>query len=799
MQNINHFHFVHCNIIFNILSYSKTDCMKTAIILFFFVFVAWTANSQEMYQRAKVSGSNDFLNTIGSLGIPVEGEIKKGEYLICDFSQIQIQKMRDAGLTVEVIIPDVQQHYTKQNQSDNQRSVRNTGCFEIPDYSIPSHFNHGSMGGFLTLTELYAELDEMRSVFPSLISARLIVDTIHTIGGRQLYYVKISDNPDVDETEPEVMFLALNHAREPMAMQQEIFFMWYLLENYATNPEIQYLLQNTEIYFIPCVNPDGYEYNRTTNPSGGGMWRKNRRNNGDGSYGVDLNRNYGYQWGLDDIGSSPNGSDETYRGDSAFSEAETQAVRNFTLAHDIKLIQDYHTYSNVILYSWGYEDMPTPDDLLYRTYSSYMASENSFAYGTPMQCIGYNANGGSFDWYYGEQTAKDKIIAWGPEVGDPADGFWPAASLIDDLCKLYVAENLYMVRFACKYAEVKDLSDVAIEMYDNIPFSIQRLGLDSPAVYTVTLTSLTPNATVITTPWVYNDLALLETRLDAFQIETSTGLFPGMPLPFELSISNGIYTVRDTLQKVFGWPAVVFTDSAQSMANWSGGWATTSSDFVSSPSSFTDSPGGSYSNYTSSTITLTLPVSTMMAEMAWVEFYAKWDIEEGYDYCVFEISTDNGSTWIPQCGKYTSRGSADQLPNEPLYDGTQSSWVKEYIDLSDYLLMNLKFRFRLESDSYEERDGFYFDDFTLNIIQSVGMEETELNTLKLYPNPATNELYVSNVSLGNYFISDVSGNIVQQGVCENGKLNISNLAQGLYFITVIENEKRMHAKFVKAE
>ncbi len=773
--------------------------MKTAIILFFFVIMAWTANSQEIYQRAKVSGSADFLNTIGSLGIPVEGEIKKGEYLICDFSQTQIQKMRDAGLTVEVIISDVQQHYIKQNQSMNPRNMRNTGCFEIPDYPVPAHFNHGSMGGFLTLTELYAELDEMRAVFPNIISSRQIVDTIHTIGGRQLYYVKISDNPDMDETEPEVMFLALNHAREPMAMQQEIFFMWYLLENYAINPEIQYLLQNTEIYFIPCVNPDGYEYNRTTNPSGGGMWRKNRRNNGDGSHGVDLNRNYGYQWGFDDIGSSPNGTDETYRGDSAFSEAETQAVRNFTLAHDIQLIQDYHTYSNVILFPWGYQNMSTPDDLLYRTYSSYMASENSFAYGTPMQCIGYNANGGSFDWYYGEQTSKDKIIAWGPEVGDPADGFWPAESQIDDICKLYVSENLYMVRFACKYAEVKDLSAIAVVMDDYIPFSIQRLGLDSPAVYTVSLSPITSNVMVLSAPFVYNSLSLLESRVDSFQIETATGLFPGTPITFELSINNGVYTVRDTLEKVYGWPAVVFTDSAQSMVNWSGGWSTTSSAFVSSPSSFTDSPGSNYSNYASSTITLTLPVSTMMAEMAWVEFFAKWDIEDGFDYCVFEVSTDNGSTWVPQCGKYTSRGSADQLQNEPVYDGTQSTWVKEYIDLSDYLLMDLKFRFRLVSDGYEQRDGFYFDDFTLNIIQAVGIDETELNILKLHPNPATNELLLSNVAQGDYFISDISGNIVQQGVYEGGALNISNLAQGLYFITVIENGTMLRAKFVKAE
>jgi murein tripeptide amidase MpaA len=97
-----------------------------------------------------------------------------------------------------------------------------------------------------------------------------------------------------------------------------MYYMWYLLENYGTDPEATYLVDNREMYFVPCFNPDGYEYNRQTDPNGGGMWRKNRRNNG-GSYGVDLNRNFGYMWGYDDLGSSPIPSSETYRGPSAFS------------------------------------------------------------------------------------------------------------------------------------------------------------------------------------------------------------------------------------------------------------------------------------------------------------------------------------------------------------------------------------------------------------------------------------------------------------------------------------------------
>ena len=80
-------------------------------------------------------------------------------------------------------------------------------------------------------------------------------------------------------------------------MVQLIYF--YVVPGRITKKDttkLRNIVDSTEMYFIPCVNPDGYVYNETTNPNGGGYWRKNRRNNNDGSYGVDLNRNYGYEW-----------------------------------------------------------------------------------------------------------------------------------------------------------------------------------------------------------------------------------------------------------------------------------------------------------------------------------------------------------------------------------------------------------------------------------------------------------------------------------------------------------------------
>ena len=113
------------------------------------------------------------------------------------------------------------------------------------------------MGGFYTLSEVIGELDNMKIQYPILISTKISIG--NSVENRPIYTVKISDNPEFDENEPEILYTALHHAREPQSMMQMIYFMYYLLENYNTDPSVQYLVNNRELYFIPVVNPDGYE------------------------------------------------------------------------------------------------------------------------------------------------------------------------------------------------------------------------------------------------------------------------------------------------------------------------------------------------------------------------------------------------------------------------------------------------------------------------------------------------------------------------------------------------------------
>jgi hypothetical protein len=195
-----------------------------------------------------------------------------------------------------------------------------------------------------------------------------------------------------------------------------------------------------------CVNPDGYYYNEVTDPDGGGMWRKNRRDNGDGSWGVDLNRNYGYEWGYDNYGSSPYPSDPTYRGPSAFSEAETQAMRDFIISRDFVVTVSYHSHGNLFLYPWGYDHFLTPNHELFVMMGDSATAINGY---DPMPVFQfYVVNGGTDDWGYGEQTLKNKNYAVSLEVGGDLDGFWPPTSRITPLVEEHLEANLFYARMA---------------------------------------------------------------------------------------------------------------------------------------------------------------------------------------------------------------------------------------------------------------------------------------------------------------------------------------------------------------
>ncbi|MFH1998319.1 MAG: M14 family metallopeptidase [Planctomycetota bacterium] len=303
------------------------------------------------------------------------------------------------------------------------------------DNSLARDLGYGSMGGFYTYSEVAGKLDSLHADYPDLVGQKFSIG--QTQQGRQIWAFKVSDNVDVDEDEPEAIIDSLTHAREPQGMMTSLYFVDWVLENYPSDPMAKLLIENREMWFVPVHNADGYYYNESQKPHGGGMWRKNRRNNGDGTRGVDPNRNWGYMWGYDNAGSSNKTSSETYRGPSAMSEPMTQAMANFIIARQPKERMSIHTYSNLWLIPWCYDRIVTPDDKLLRDLAEEMAPGN-YDVGTSWETL-YEVNGGSLDWDYGDQG----IVTFSPEMGSSADGFWPPTSRIVPIAE----ENLPSLQY----------------------------------------------------------------------------------------------------------------------------------------------------------------------------------------------------------------------------------------------------------------------------------------------------------------------------------------------------------------
>jgi hypothetical protein len=381
--------------------------------------------------------------------------------------------MKLHSMRYEVEIEDVQNYVRERNQL----SARNYS----KSMSSPVNFQLGSMGGFLTYAEMVANLDSMRSKFPHICTIKQTIGK--TTENRDIWMIKISDNPNaVESSEPEILYDAMHHAREPQSMMQMIYFMWYLLEKYDQQDSLAMQIVNTrQLYFVPIVNPDGYEYNRTISPTGGGLWRKNRRVNADGTFGVDLNRNYAKDWGYDDIGSSPTTTSNTYRGTAAFSEPETQAMRNFVNGRNFVSDLSYHSYGSYLIYPYGAaENYYTQDSALFVNYAKLLTTDNFYSYGTVFETLQYFANGGSCDWMYDSNNEHPKIMSFTPEVGDQIDGFWPDITRIEQLALDNLTANLWLAERCSKTLDVWVPN--LIEQSHNtvlLPVVLSNFGMDS--------------------------------------------------------------------------------------------------------------------------------------------------------------------------------------------------------------------------------------------------------------------------------------------------------------------------------
>ncbi|MCL2291351.1 MAG: immune inhibitor A [Bacteroidetes bacterium] len=746
---------------------------------------------QANYARVKVYASEqEHFNALLQKGVCLENiDIKKGAFIIGEFSDLEMEKITETQIPFEILIENMLEYYVRQNdgysiEKLNEEMRRNPKTFN--GNRTPENFRLGSMGGYFTLAEIMTELDEMRDKFPHLISAKTAFPQ-QTVEGRNIYWVRISNNPDVDEERPRVLYTALTHAREPAGMHQMIYQMWDLLENYGVDPEITYYIDNLELYFVPCVNPDGYEYNRQTAPNGGGMWRKNRT----GGYGIDLNRNWGYKWGYDNVGSSPLQWAETYRGDAPFSEVETQVLKNFCENKKILLCLNYHCMGNLLVYPWGYTNTIPPEYPIFRAYAERFTFENNYTYGTCYEVLGYYTNGSSDDWMYGEQETKNQIFAFTPEVGNREEGFWPPAHRIEELCADQVTMNKYLMRFALPFAEIEDKTGITFSALNNtFTFDLLSLGQTQNANFYITIEPVSDNIeSVQTTPLFFENMNVLDRTQGALSVVLKSTITSGEQVIFDVCVDNGHFTRKHRITKMFGALEKLIDDDCETMDNWSSSsWRLTTLKHVSPTHSIADSPYGNYPNNANLTIYSKNSYDLTGAIAVFAEFEAQWEIEADYDYVQFLVSENNGSTWVPQHGKYTKLGGSYQDYGKPLYDGNQYSWVRETIDLSAYKEKNIRIGFRLVSDAWINMDGFYFDDFMLSVIRphpiSVPIFPDVINFTAYY-NATTKKIVINNVETATSFsLFNIEGKILNSFNVdnENYELNVSKLPSGIYFL-----------------
>ncbi|GEM_PF-997866 len=651
------------------------------------------------------------LDRIWSAGIDFEGATGKiGGPMEFVAGAHELDQLRQSGVAFEVVVDDLGVHYAAQ--------------FALGPVNALG-FGYGSMGGFYTYVEVQQQLDSMRTLYPSLITAKDSIGS--TIQGRTIWAAKISDSPELDEPgEPEVLYTALHHAREPQGMMTLLYYMWWLLENYSSNAESAYLVNSREMWFIPVINPDGYVHNQTTNPSGGGMWRKNRRDNGAGIYGVDLNRNYGptYMWNSTNGGSSTTPNSDTYRGQSAFSEPETQTIDAFMRSHEFKTAFNYHTYGNYIIYPYGYLSKENSDSLVYRDWTYKMTYTGRYTNGTDQQTVNYSTRGNSDDYMFGD-TTKPSTFTMTPEVG--TTGFWPSSGLIFPLAIENLPSNKFLAYFAGHFPEIRHHavlepdSQGTLTRGDNFVFrlSFKNMGLGEASNLTVALSTdvdwvgfPSPSSLFASVP----PLSSVQTDFNG----SITGAAPGSS-SFKVYVTFSDpagFEKRDTVTLISGNATLLFSDSASAgTSQWTTGtgWGITA-DAHTSPGAFTDSPSGNYNANANNALTMVGNVNLAGYTNAELRFWTRWALEPTWDFALVEISTNNGSTWDYVRTSYSRPGSARSGSQQPAgswgYDGYTPglTWAEQSVDLSAYIGQSAKLRFRLRADGSEQRDGFLVDD-----------------------------------------------------------------------------------------
>ncbi len=480
--------------------------------------------------------------------------------------------LSELGIGYDMLIPDLQAHQDAQwamvraQQADAQ----------------------GPRGGMVhddAWFSNYKQFADIIAYFNNIASVRPDLATMSDVGdsllGSNIYALTISA-PDLAGNaradRPVVLWNGTQHAREWISPMTVSYLASKLVDDYGNDQRVTDILRSARIVIVPVVNPDGYLYTWSTER----YWRKNRRNNGNGTFGVDLNRNWGYEWGGQ--GASSFSGDDTYHGASAFSEPETQTMRDLAMSYGNDLVAhiDYHSYSQLILWPFGYADgvqTPEPDRTYFDNLSRAMSDEilaYSGAFYDPIQSVDlYPAAGDSSDWFYGDLGAKSLTVELRPSAGGlggfdpPPSTILPTARENYEAAKLFVERTTQALSFGFEPLDLVEagtptpvtlsVSDVIATQDPSTAMLHARIGA-SDEVLAIPMTALGNDEYTADLPaspcgqYVYY----------SFSIDTSDGVSVNYPSSGEFSALAQEFTisVNDEMETNTGWVVGQPSDTA---------------------------------------------------------------------------------------------------------------------------------------------------------------------------------------------------------------------------------------------
>jgi len=655
--------------------------------------------------------------------------------------------------------------------------------------------------GYKDYSEMLAELLQLQAQHPNLLMMESIGDTwgsMYNAAGystyqnfdHQIWAIKLSDNVTANEDEPYFYFVGEHHAREPISMETVMGILNHLLDGYGTDPEITNIIDNSQIWFVPLLNPDGHKIVIDQTDV---WWRKNLIDNnsnhsidlgssGYGTDGTDLNRNYGYKWGY--ISASGDPSSITYHGSEPFSEVETQAFKSLVESQNFLAGISYHTYGQYVLYPFGYMyDILSPDAAELQALANAMAAsilgESGGNY-TPMPSYSlYPVSGSLDDWAYGTKGTFAYTI-------EMAEEFIPAAADVPTI----VQNNLTAAKLLLTRMNTKILKGHVTDAFTGLPLAAQVhvVGIDdNPLKTSVYVTDEAFGSFYRFLPlgiyqvkfmrWGYETIEMSVQIVDNAPTVYDVAMLPCEPVDLSISFVNSL-----------GMPII---DAQLEFIDLENGVYTTDTDGQISISSFSpgayrirvQSPGYEVLertlNVIGPNITIILGATTTVTEDFETDLSA-WQTSGSWGRSSSVYNSGTFSLSDSPSGNYTSNTNSTCKLLQPinlqgvlnanlqfyakynisldsdycslLYstNGTQWRYLDHFVGVLDWQLHsyslnhllgnNVYLRFKMSSTGSGNADGIYIDDFKVFTSSNPVNGEDELlplptYNLARYPNP----------------------------------------------------------------